>query len=553
MEVDNPLTAVAGAGGAAAAPAAAASTTAASTTTARTTATRTTATSTTATSTGTTKDGHNGAAVDRSNRLHAMKELQKQKRSSTSSHRESHGGGHHGSNSKSFEPPPAQPTQLTPELRRASTRSTSRKNDGITGGSIGTIAPLEVTHTTGEPTPTGGAGKKRKNKTRPSSKSRRRATATPGLSKQALKSAVSLGQRAFSNLATQASQQNMSVAIEQSNMATDMSPRIVQRHLPHTGSMTSRQSGAEGITMTSYQMPGFGPGGRGVGSDANHVFRAKAQYRVHALYLTFIGDSSIHEFERMYQRHHDIERYPSIKRFVTLLTLIFIAYLAQTYMNHPGQWDYHFFVVLLTGFSLLGLLMLHYKSGEMVIPRNLQKHSRLQRFMAFSIFVVCLMHMLRALQNHKDIGYAWTMSYLPCLYISTMATVIGLRFVYFFPAAIAILSVHLILVYWIRPTYRGDQLGIIERVASTLWMYDVVTLVIFTYVSRNLEYASRRAFVQLRTLMDVNIDVRMDSDSRMIEGMFQSSAAKKVLRAIGGTDWVIRWQDLELGEKFAAG
>ncbi len=53
--------------------------------------------------------------------------------------------------------------------------------------------------------------------------------------------------------------------------------------------------------------------------------------------------------------------------------------------------------------------------------------------------------------------------------------------------------------------------------------------------------------------MDVNIDVRMDSDSRMIEGMFQSSAAKKVLRAIGGTDWVIRWQDLVLGEKFAAG
>ena len=163
------------------------------------------------------------------------------------------------------------------------------------------------------------------------------------------------------------------------------------------------------------------------------------------------------------------------------------------------------------------------------------------------------MHMLRALQNRKDIGYAWTMSYLPCLYISTMATVIGLRFVYFFPTAIAILVVHIILVYLIRPAYRGDQLEIVKRVSTTLWMYDAVTLVIFSYVSRNLEYASRKAFVQLRTLMDVNIDVRMDSDSRIIEGMFQSSAAKKVLRAIGGTDWVIRWQDLVLGEKFAAG
>ena len=39
-------------------------------------------------------------------------------------------------------------------------------------------------------------------------------------------------------------------------------------------------------------------------------------------------------------------------------------------------------------------------------------------------------------------------------------------------------------------------------------------------------------------MQDVNIDVRLDSDSRMIEGMFTSSAAKKVLRAIGGTDWV---------------
>jgi hypothetical protein len=371
------------------------------------------------------------------------------------------------------------------------------------------------------------------------------------LSAQALKSAVSAGQRAFSNLATQAaSQKNMSVAIEQNNMATNMSLRIVQRHLPHTGSLPSQKAAAEGLSVTGYQMSNFAPGGAG---GANQMFRAKAQYRVHALYLTFIGDSSIDEFERMYQRHHDIERYPSIKRFVTLLTLIFIAYTTQTYLSHPGQWDYHFFVVFLTCFCSIGMLMLHYKDGEMVIPRNLQKHSRLQRFMSFSIFLVCLMHMLRALQNRKDIGYAWTMSYLPCLYISTMATVIGLRFVYFFPTAISILVVHITLVYWIRPTYRGDQLEIVERVSTTLWMYDVVTLVIFTYVSRNLEYASRRAFVQLRTLMDVNIDVRMDSDSRMIEGMFQSSAAKKVLRAIGGTDWVIRWQDLELGEKFAAG
>jgi len=90
-------------------------------------------------------------------------------------------------------------------------------------------------------------------------------------------------------------------------------------------------------------------------------------------------------------------------------------------------------------------------------------------------------------------------------------------------------------------------------VATTLWTYDVITLLIFSYVSRQLEYASRRAFVQLRTLQDVNIDVRLDSDSRMIQGMFQSSAAKKVLRAIGGTDWVIPFDNMELHQKFAAG
>eukprot|EP00946_MAST-07B_sp_MAST-7B-sp1_P000326 g326.t1 len=405
------------------------------------------------------------------------------------------------------------------------------------GGGSGSIAPLEVigktsggkSNSAGE---TSDVRKKRKNKN--------------SLMIRGFKESAVL---AGKHLLTHASQQKLSVPIEQNDITAEMSPRIVKHHAPPINRDSMSSMGSD----MPQDLPGYSVSAIGHGSGVNHLFRAKAQYRVHALYLSFIGDSSIEEFEHMYQRHHDLERLPSIRKFVTLLTLIFIAYLTQTYLSHPGQWDYHFFVVFLTCFCFMGLLVLSYKGGEIVIPKSLQKRSRLQRFMSFSIFVVCLMHMLRALQNRKDIGYAWTMSYLPCLYISTMATVIGLRFVYFFPTAIAILVVHIILVYLIRPAYRGDQLEIVKRVSTTLWMYDAVTLVIFSYVSRNLEYASRKAFVQLRTLMDVNIDVRMDSDSRIIEGMFQSSAAKKVLRAIGGTDWVIRWQDLVLGEKFAAG
>lgn len=362
--------------------------------------------------------------------------------------------------------------------------------------------------------------------------------------------AMSLGQRALTRitgeLTGQTAQASMAVPIDESNEKL-APPRIVNRHLPiYERSSVGTKGHNRGVTVQG--MSGIVRAG-----GANQVIRAKAQYRVHAFWLTFIGDSSIEEFEAMYQRHHDLERFLSIKRFVSLLTIIFIAYLVQTYNSHPGQWDYHFFVIFLCCFSLLGLLLLNYKNGRLLIPDDPKMSSRLQSFMAISIFIVCLVHMLRALQNRKDIGYAWTMSYLPCLYISTMATVIGLRFIYFLPTAIAILIFHICIVLWLRVIYRGDKLEIVDRVSRTLWMYDAVTLVIFAYVSRNLEYASRKAFVQLRTLMDVNIDVRVDSDRRMIENMFESSAAKKVLRALGGTDWVIRWQDMVLGEKFAAG
>ena len=73
-----------------------------------------------------------------------------------------------------------------------------------------------------------------------------------------------------------------------------------------------------------------------------------------------------------------------------------------------------------------------------------------------------------------------------------MSTVIGLRFSYFLPTASAICAVHIALVYFVRPAYRGDTLQIVGRVSTTLWMYDAVTLIIFSYVARQLEYASRR-------------------------------------------------------------
>ena len=267
------------------------------------------------------------------------------------------------------------------------------------------------------------------------------------------------------------------------------------------------------------------------GSDPqqSHLFRAKASYRVHVLWLNFVGDQSMEDLEQMYRIHHDKERFVSIKKFCILLTCIFISYLVRTIQKHPTQYDYHSFMLFLVSLSLMVLLTMHKKK---IRP------GQLQSFMSLNIFVVALAHMLRALQNRKDIGYAWTMSYLPCLYLATMSTVIGLRFSYFLPTASGIILVHVILVFYIRGLYRGDLLQIIDRVGDSVLIFDFVTFVIFCYVSRQLEYASRRAFVQLRTLQDVNIDVRLDSDSRMIEGMFTSSAAKKVLRAIGGTDWV---------------
>jgi hypothetical protein len=274
------------------------------------------------------------------------------------------------------------------------------------------------------------------------------------------------------------------------------------------------------------------------------LFRASANYRIHILWLHFVGDKSMEDLEHLYRIYHDQEKFASIRKFALLLTLIFIAYLVQTLERHPAQFDYHSFMLFLVGVSLMVLL---------VFQTRKVRPGQLQPFMSIVSFLVASTHMLRAIQNRKDIGYVWTISYLPCLYLSTMATVIGLRFSYFLPTAVAIISLHLFLVYYIRGLYRGDALQIVERVSTTMWTYDAITFVIFSYVSRQLEYASRRAFVQLRTLQDVNIDVRLDSQDVNITNMFASSAAKKVLRAIGGTDWVIKYEDMELHQKFAAG
>jgi serine/threonine protein kinase len=276
----------------------------------------------------------------------------------------------------------------------------------------------------------------------------------------------------------------------------------------------------------------------------SNPFQARASYRVHILWLNFIGDQSMVDLEHLYRIYHDEKKFFSIKNFCLLLTLIFFGYLFQTVERHPAQFDYHAFMLFLVGLSLMVLLVMNAKK---IRPGHLQP------FMSVVSFLVAMTHMLRALQNRKDIGYAWTMSYLPCLYLSTMSTVIGLRFSYFLPTAVAIISLHLLLVYYIRGAYRGDELKIVDRVSTTLWTYDAITLVIFSYVSRQLEYQSRRAFVQLQTLKDVNIDVRLNADSRMIENMFSSSAAKQVLRAIGGTNWVVKFSDLKLHHKFAAG
>ena len=329
----------------------------------------------------------------------------------------------------------------------------------------------------------------------------------------------------------------------------DLSPLVptlllLPKNLHHHTTMLAKQSSKLLAAFTETLGSGHKHGSGGSSTTNKALVRAKANYRVHVLWLNFVGDKSMEDFEQLYQEYHDREKFPSIKKFCLLLTCIFIWYLVQTAERHPTQFDYHAFMFFLVGLSLMVLLIMH----SMKI-----RPGYLQGFMSVVSFVVATTHMLRALQNRKDIGYAWTMSYLPCLYLSTMATVIGLRFSYFLPTAMLVITVHLLLVYYIRGAYRGDALQIVERVSSTLWTYDAITLIIFSYVSRQLEYASRRAFVQLRTLKDVNIDVRLDSDSRMIENMFSSSAAKKVLRAIGGTDWVIRFEDMELHQKFAAG
>ena len=71
----------------------------------------------------------------------------------------------------------------------------------------------------------------------------------------------------------------------------------------------------------------------------SNPFQARASYRVHILWLNFIGDQSMVDLEHLYRIYHDEKKFFSIKKFCLLLTLIFFGYLFQTVERHPAQFD----------------------------------------------------------------------------------------------------------------------------------------------------------------------------------------------------------------------